>query len=433
MAERGRRAASAKAVYVVDSSDEDEDNEEEDDEVVTRRPAKPAKAAAARKETQRKRKGKARMDDSDDSDDEDDSDEEDDEDEEDEVVGRKRTSKVGTAGSGKARRRVRSSDDEEFVVESPVKAARPAPSAPSVQRSTPVSKPAPAPAPAAAAPSPSPPPKRLEFTMPWESWTAVTSLDDVDDLPPVPITAVEVPATAASTSGATSASGSTSRPPAASASRPPAASASRPPSASTPRPPATGPSKAASAKSGPSKGGDANRDKPNTAPDHVLGAVRLLRQQHREAEEERHTRPAPELTASMLAVTEQSDTEVSDRIEELVVRTVLDILNGQGNQASSSAQNEGGKRATPDAGAARAHAHAGLNYSVPTRSNSSQLYLPELDRIVLRGDRSSRRLASVATARYDPRENEKARAVATPSHPLTSPMLPTSFSLGKPR
>jgi len=64
---------------------------------------------------------------------------------------------------------------------------------------------------------------------------------------------------------------------------------------------------------------------------------------------------------------------------------------------------------------------AGVNYSIPSRSNASQLYLPELDRIVLRGDRTTRKLANVATARCV----QQAKEIAS-GRPHSSPVAPWS-------
>jgi len=64
--------------------------------------------------------------------------------------------------------------------------------------------------------------------------------------------------------------------------------------------------------------------------DRILGPVRLLRRRLREAEQERHAHPPPPLVDTMLAVTEQDDETVAAGIEALVVRTVMDILAGQG-------------------------------------------------------------------------------------------------------
>ena len=105
--------------------------------------------------------------------------------------------------------------------------------------------------------------------------------------------------------------------------------------------------------------------------DEIMAVVRQY------GDRQRKSKPAKALTLRDLGldtvgneVSEKSDEEVSHLIESLVLKTVSSILADQG-----------------------------LTYAVPSRSSGNQLYVPELDRIVLKSNSSDRGMTNVSTVR----------------------------------
>lgn len=101
-----------------------------------------------------------------------------------------------------------------------------------------------------------------------------------------------------------------------------------------------------------------------------LQAVDALRERERRDREKRDAEPAPKLPDGCRQVVKMDDDTLMNRIEEVEVDVVRSILRGDG-----------------------------YRYAVPSRAAGNQLYVPGLDRIVLRGDTVDRRWGTAASVR----------------------------------
>mmetsp|Transcript_7513 Transcript_7513/g.22212 ORF Transcript_7513/g.22212 Transcript_7513/m.22212 type:complete len:417 (-) Transcript_7513:1719-2969(-) len=106
------------------------------------------------------------------------------------------------------------------------------------------------------------------------------------------------------------------------------------------------------------------------APDEILKEVKRLAKQLKDQPEVSRTLHELGLLDSCREVVEKDANGVLDEIESAIFQAAVTILNGQG-----------------------------FSYSVPSRAKGNQLYVPELDRIVLKDSAAQRPFASTATCR----------------------------------